>query len=513
MRTKNSLKNMYIGIFTQIIITLLGFISRKVLFDSLGDAYLGVNGVLTNILSMLSLVEGGIGTSIVYNLYKPLAENDEEKIIALVQLYKKLYSILCVLVFLLSLAVYPFLDVLMKDKESISNLTLVYFIFVARNMLSYLNAHKWSLINADQKGYILSRVNLIFNIVTTISKIVILKLTKNYVLFLMIDLIIFIIQNIYNGLIVNKRYCYIKTNKHYKIDLKVKENLVTNVKALFLHNVGKFCVFGTDNILISSFIGLKAAGKYSNYTMVIGQLSSLLNPILTSISASVGNLVATESEEKTYEVFEVTYFINFWIFSWCSIFLYNLLEPFIEWWMGKGLLLDKSTFIVILINFYLSGLRTSIGIFKDKAGIFKEDRYVPILEAIINLGSSIILVKYFGLVGIFIGTTISTICCPLWNQPRLVYKKLFKKPLSQYFKSYIVYAIVTIVIGVVTTLTCNMVQINNPFLSLIIKGIICVVVINCSYLIIFSKTKEMKYIYSIIIPIINKLKNKIVINV
>ena len=158
-------------------------------------------------------------------------------------------------------------------------------------------------------------------------------------------------------------------------------------------------------------------------------------------------------------------------------------------------------------------MRTSIGIFKDKAGIFKEDRYVPILEAIINLGSSIILVKYFGLVGIFIGTTISTICCPLWNQPRLVYKKLFKKPLSQYFKSYIVYAIVTIVIGVVTTLTCSMVQINNPFLSLIIKGIICVVVINCSYLIIFSKTKEMKYIYSIIIPIINKLKNKIVINV
>ena len=214
MRTKNSLKNMYIGIFTQIIITLLGFISRKVLFDSLGESYLGVNGVLTNILSMLSLVEGGIGTSIVYNLYKPLAEDDKEKTIALIQLYKKLYFILCILVFILSLAIYPFLGILMKDNEAISNLTLVYFIFVARNMISYLNAHKWSLINADQKGYVLSRINLVFNIVTTVAKIIVLKLTKDYVLFLVIDLIIFVIQNIYNGSIVNKRYSYIKTKEN-----------------------------------------------------------------------------------------------------------------------------------------------------------------------------------------------------------------------------------------------------------------------------------------------------------
>lgn len=510
MRTKNSLKNMYIGIFTQIVITLLGFISRKVLFDSLGEAYLGVNGVLTNVLSMLSLVEGGIGTSIVYNLYKPLAEDDKEKITALIQLYKKLYFILCILVFILSLAIYPFLGILMKDNESISNLTLVYFIFVARNMISYLNAHKWSLINADQKGYVLSRVNLIFNIVTTISKILVLKITKDYVLFLIIDLIIFVIQNIYNGSIVNKRYSYIKTKEKYKVDKEIKENLVTNVKALFLHNIGRFCIFGTDNILISSFIGLSAVGRYSNYTMVMNQLSALVNPILNSISASVGNLIATESEEKTYEVFKITYFINFWIFSWCSIFLYNLLEPFIDWWMGKGLLLDKFTFIVILINFYITGVRTSIGIFKEKAGIFKEDKYVPLIESVVNLISSVILVKYIGLVGIFIGTTISTICFPLWNQPRLVYKKLFKRSLNEYFKSYSIYALVTLIGAFITTFICNLLVSGNGFISLVFKGIICLIIHNIVIYLVFYKKDEFKYIMMLIKRILNTNIKKLI---
>ena len=511
MRTKNSLKNMYIGIATQIIITILGFVSRKVLFDSLGDSYLGVNGVLTNVLSMLSLVEGGIGVSIVYNLYKPLAEDDKEKIIALVQLYKRLYSILCVLVFLLSLAIYPFLGVLMKDNDTISHLTLVYFIFVARNIISYFNAHKWSLINADQKGYVLARVNLAFNIVTTISKIIVLLLTNNYVLFLIIDLIIYIIQNIYNGSIVNKRYPYVNTKVRYKVDSKIKENLITNVKALFFHNIGKFCVFSTDNLLISSFIGLKVAGRYSNYTMIMGQLSALVNPILGSINAGVGNLVATESKEKTYEVFKITYFINFWIFSWCCIFLYNLLEPFIEWWMEKGMLLDKFTFIVILINFYISGLRTSIGLFKDKAGIFKEDKYVPLIEALVNLVVSITLVKHLGLVGIFIGTTISTVCFPLWNQPRLVYKKLFKKPLYKYFKTYFIYALVTIITAIITTVSCNYFVSGSGFISMIFKGIICVIIPNILFVIIFYKSKEFYYVKSLIKNIIINFFGKFIL--
>ena len=498
MRVRNSIKNIYVSILSQIVITLLGFISRKVFINSLGAEYLGINGLLTNVLSMLSLVEGGIGTSIIFNLYKPLAEKDEKKIISLVQLYKKLYGVISVVVFCLSLMLYPFLDKLIKGGTNIKYLGLVYFIFVVKNSISYLNAHKWSLINADQKGYVLTTYNLIFNIITTISKIIILRVTNNYIIYLLIELLIFIIQNIWNGKIVNNYYPFIKSNRKYKLDLATKENIVENVKAIFLHNIGSYCVYGTDNLLISSLINLKAVGLYSNYTMIISQLSSLLTPILSGIGASVGNLIATESKEKSYDIFNTTFFINYWIYSTCSIFLLNLLEPFIDWWLGGGLLLDRITFIIILVNFYLSGMRTSINIFKSKAGIFTEDKYAPLIESVINLSLSLILAKYFGLIGIFLGTTISTITVPLWIQSKLVYNKIFNKSVFIYFRRYIIYAVITIFNGILVSLLCNLIQINIIIISLTIKGIICIIVPSMINLIIFKNSNEGKYIISLI---------------
>ena len=351
MRIKNSIKNIYYSLLIQVCMTLLGFISRRVFINNLDIEYLGVNGLLTNILSMLSLVEGGIGASIVYNMYKPLAEDDKPAIIALVQLYKKLYMVVAAVVFAISLLIYPFLGKIMKDSNNVAYITIIYFIFVGKNIVTYLNAHKWSLINADQKGYVLNKYNLRFNIATYIIKILVLQFTKNYVLYIIIEFIISLIQTMWNGSIVNKQYPYIKTDKKYTVEKAVKTNLVTNVKAIMLHNIGGYIVTGTDNILISALVNVKSVGLYSNYTMVMSQLASILTQVIGGIGASVGNLIATEDSDKSYSIFKVTHFINFWIFSFAVIFLYNLLEPFIDWWLGKGLLLDKMTFIVILLNY------------------------------------------------------------------------------------------------------------------------------------------------------------------
>ena len=509
MRVKNSIKNIYISIFTQLIITLLGFISRRVFISSLGSEYLGVNGLLTNVLSMLSLVEGGIGTSIVYNLYKPLAEDDKPRVVALIQLYKKTYAILAIIVFVLSMALYPFLGVLVKQSDGISYLAIVYFLFVFKNIVSYLNAHKWSLINADQKGYVLARYNLLFNVITTIAKIVVLATTQNYVLYLVIEVLIFLVQNIWNGKVVNERYPYIKVKEKFEVDKDTKETMKENVKAMFLHNVGGYCVFGTDNILISALVNLKTVGLYSYYTMVINQLKGLLTPIIDGIGASVGNLIATESKEKSYEIFNVVYLINFWIYGFCSIILFNLLEPFIDLWLGKGLLLDKFTFVIILLNFYISGLRSSIITFKTKSGIFTNDKYVPIIESVINLGASIILAKYYGLVGIFLGTTISTLAIPFWLQPKLVYNNVFNKSVVEYFYKYFKYLFITIFAGVVTTIFCNYVNINNILISLVIKGILGTVSINIIFLVAFFRTNEMKYIFTLLKDMLNGIYLKV----
>ncbi|OKL36567.1 lipopolysaccharide biosynthesis protein [Domibacillus mangrovi] len=495
MRIENSIKNISIGILSQIIIVILGFVSRKVFLDSLGVEYLGINGLLINVLSIMALVEAGIGISITYNLYKPLAENDQKKVIALVQLYRKMYRILAAITIVVSLGLYPFLEHLMKESESISNIALIYSLFVAKNVFSYLNAHKWSLINADQKGYVLVRMDLLFQVSTTVAKICILITTQNYILYLLIELLLYVIQNITNGVIVNKRYSYIKTKEKHSLDQDTKDNLVKNVKAMFLQNIGGFLVFGTDNILISSFIGIATVGLYSNYTMITQQVSSLVKPMLGGVGASVGNLIATEGSDKNYSIFKITYFVNFWLYSLCVIFLYNLLEPFINWWLGAGYLLDKISFILLLMNVYLLGMRTAIATFKNKAGLFVQDKYVPIFEGLINLIISLLLVKYFGLAGIFMGTIISTLSTVFWTQPVIVYKHVFKQSVWPYFKTYGMYAILTVLICFITTI-CNTLVVGENFISLVLKGFVCIIVPNSIYVILFFKTKEFQYIFN-----------------
>lgn len=510
MRTKESIKNISINMLSQIVIILLGFISRKVFINSLGSEYLGINGLMSNVLSLLGLVESGIGVSIVYNLYKPLAENDERKVISLIQLYKKTYIVLSIVVFTLSLVIYPIMLKVVKSSATTVYITIIYFIFVLRNIISYLYAHKWSLINADQKGYVLVKYNIVFNIVTLLARIAILSITQNYIAYLLIEIMILVFQNIFNGRVVDKRYPYIKTKEIIPVEKETKNNIIKNVRALFLHNIGGYCVNGTDNILISAFINLKTVGLYSNYTMIIGQLSNLISPILGGINASVGNLIATESEDKSHQVFKVAYLVNFWIYSISVIFLYNTLEPFLNWWIGEGYLIDRFTFIIVLLNFYITGMRASISTFKNKAGIFVQDKYVPLIESVINLGISIILVKYFGLVGIFLGTTISTLSIVFWNVPRLVYKYVFKYSLKEYFIKYFIYFILTIIVGGITTQVCNLLIEGTTFVILCIKGVICLIIPNIIYGLLFYRTKEFKYLVNAFRNVIpNHKKNSI----
>lgn len=505
MRTANSIKNISISLISQMIFILFGFVTRKIFLENLGTEYLGINGLLTNVIAMLGLAEMGIGGSITYSLYKPLAEKNEEKIIALVQLYKKLYVYIATVVLILSLGFYPFLGKLAKESISIKYMSLIYFIFVGRNIISYLYAYKWAIISADQKEYLLGRSILIFQIIVMILRIFILSVYKNYLLFLCVDFIFLIIQNIYNGKMVEKLYPYITTEKKYQIDEEIKDDIKKNVKALFLHSVGSYCVFGTDNLLISYFINVSTVGLYSNYTMLIAQINNLTFPIFGGLGASIGNMLASESQEKSYRIFKVVYFTNFFIYSLATIFLFNLVEPFISWWLGKQYILDSLTFFVIMFNFYIGGLGIAVRIFKGKAGIFTQDKYMPIIESFINLVASIILVKYYGLAGIFMGTTISSLLVVFWTAPYMIYKNLFTNyQMAEYFKKYFLYWLITIIVGTMTSRTIDLIFEGKTLISLIGMGITSIIFPGTIYLIIFFKTEELKYLYDIVKILLKK---------
>lgn len=510
MRVKNSILNISAGIGSQIIITALSFVSRTVFINSLGIEYLGINGLLTNILAMLTLAEAGIGTSIMYSLYKPVAENNQLKINVLMKFYRKAYMIIALIVLLLGLALMPFLGYFIKD-SSVENIYLIFSIFLLNTVLPYLYVHKNSFLNVCQKGYIVTGIFSVSAIVTTILKIGILTYTGDYILYLIIDSALTIFTTIILTIIVNKMYPFLRNKVAEKLDTQTKSDITKNVKAIILQNIGNYLVFGTDNILISSFVSVAAVGLYSNYNMLIEICRTFINQIFNNIYHSVGNLVANESVDKIYSVYKVYLFLNFWLYSLFTIVLLITIEPFIELWIGSEFVMSNSVMIVLMIIFYERGMRNSISTVKTTSGIFHEDRYAPLIQAAINLIISILLVKHVGIVGVFIGTLISALAVPFWTTPYLVYSKVFKKPVLNYFIKYGKYVVIGVSTYLLTSLASSYIVPDN-FLKLIFIGFISLIVPNLIYIGIFFKTDEFKYLLGVVRILIGKFKNRPTLN-
>lgn len=506
MRVKNSIFNIAAGVGNQLIITLLGFISRTVFINSLGIAYLGINGLFTNILSMLTLAEAGLGASIMYSLYKPVADNDQVKINTLMNFYRKAYLIIALVVLLLGLSIIPFLEYFIKG-SNFEDLYLIYGIFLINTVLPYLYVHKNTFLNVCQKGYIVTGIYSVSSILSTALKIGILHFTKNYILYLVIDSIITVITAIFLSITVNKMYPFLKESVSGKLDSVTKKGIIKNVKAIVLQNIGTYLVFGTDNIIISSFISVTAVGLYSNYNMLIEICRTFINQVFNNIYHSVGNLVANESIEKVYRIYRVYMFLNFWLYSFFTIALYIMIEPFIKLWLGAEFLMSEGVLVILVIIFYERGMRNAITTVKTTSGIFHEDRYAPLLQAAINLIVSVVLVQYIGIVGVFIGTLVSALAVPFWVTPYLVYKNVFYEPVRTYFLKYGYYLAVGIGAYLVTSFICNLILLGDV-LTLLLRGIVCLVIPNFIYVVVFHKTDEFKYLFGIISNITGGVRRK-----
>ncbi|MDR6878653.1 hypothetical protein [Bacillus sp. 3255] len=507
MRTKSSVINISVGVGNQLIITFLSFFSRTVFIHTLGVEYLGINGLFTNILAMLSLAEAGIGSSIIYNLYKPVADNDREKILMLMKLYKRAYLVIALIVAILGLSLMPFLNYFVTETK-VENIHLIYFIFLVNTVTPYLFQHKNSFLNVNQKGYIITGLFSISSIVSACLKIGILYTTRNYLLYLIIESLITITNSVILSVIVNKMYPFLKEKIAKKIDALTKSNLIKNVKAIVLQNVGSYLIFGTDNIIISYYVSVAAVGLYSNYYMLIEICRSFINQVFNNMYHSIGNLVAKESKDKIYRVYRVTMLLNFWLYSLFAIGIYVTIGPFITLWIGSEFLMDKLVLIVLVVTFYERGMRNSITTVKTTAGIFHEDRYVPLCQAVVNLIFSIVLVKSIGIAGVFIGTLVSAMLVPFWTTPYFVYKKVFHLSVARYFLSYFYYAIIGVGACLITSYLSSLFEGQN-IIMLGVKALVCLIVPNLIYIILFHRSDEFKYLLGILKGIISTLQQKI----
>lgn len=496
MRKKSSILNMitaYLGQFSAAIISL---VARLFFVRILGREYLGINGLFANVLTLLSLVELGVGPAIIYCLYKPIADEDHEKIKSLMALFQKVYVIIGVIILILGLSLTPFLSIFIKEMPNIPYLKLIYCLFVLNSSISYFFSYKKSLINADKYRYILPIYKYSIYLVTNVLQVIFLIVTKNYIVFLILQVISTLTENILVSRRADKMYPYLKDKNIKKLDTETSNSIMKNTKAMIGHKLGGIIVRSTDNILISKIIGLVAVGLYSNYLLIINALDAISNQVFNSITASAGNLCVSSDKEQSNKIFKAILFANFMIYIVFSTVLLTVFNPFIELWLGKDMLFNTSIVIVIVLNFYLTGMRKSVLLFRDAMGLYYEDRIKPFIESIINLVMSIILAYKYGVIGVFIGTTISTVTTCLWLEPWILYKYGFKKPVGPYFKTYFVYTLISFISVGLSYYLCSFITIIG-LLGILLKLLISLI-ISILFILLFRKTDEFNYIFSVL---------------
>lgn len=507
-RTSSSIKNLIFSLVGQAAGVGINFVARIVFLQILTAEYLGINGLFSNILSMLSLMELGVGSAMTFSLYKPLAENNKEKVKSLMLLYKKAYIIIGILILIIGVAITPLLPYFIDEMPNISeNINLIYILFVVNTSISYFYTYKRSLIISDQRRYIATAYRYGFYFFLNVAQIIVLYITRNYIWYLVTQIIFTFMENVTLSIKADKMYPYLKEKSAEKLEKADTDKIKKNVIAMIGHKIGGIVVNGTDNILLSKFVGIVEVGIYSNYYLIINALNIVLGQVFTAITASVGNLVATTEKEKVYDIFKKTFFLNFWLYGFSSICLLVLFNNFITIWLGNEYLFTMDIVLVLVINFYITGMRKAVLTFRDATGLYWEDRYKPFAESIINLVFSIILAKAFGTIGVFIGTFISTMTTCFWVEPYILYKYEFKLGISQYIKKYIIYTILTIIVGFITVILSNLISISG-ILGFIIKVIICIIVTNGMFFIVLHKTEEFKYFKELVVSIINKKYKK-----
>lgn len=504
-RTINVVRNMLVGTGSQIITIFLAFVTRTVFIQVLDVEYLGVNGLFTNILLILSFAELGIGNAITFNLYKPLAKGDNNQLSALMNLYATAYKTIGIVIALAGLAVIPFMDVIIKDPPKIpENLNLIYLLFLFNTVLSYFFVYKKSIITADQKNYIVVLYNQIFMVVQTIGQIAILLLTHNYIIFLVIQILCTFFNNFLTARKADKLYPFLNKNKEARVTVEERQKIFDNIRALFMYKMGTVALNGTGNIIMSAMIGVAAVGLCSNYLLIIGAINNILCQFLNAFTASVGNLNAIAEKERKREVFEQICLIAVWLYGFASIGLMLFTNDLIQVWIGRSYLLPTVVLFTMLLNFYISGVQYAPFTYRTTMGLFVEGRWSPVAATVLNIGFTIFFAHFIGLVGIFLAASLSRMLTMWWVDPTLTYLKGFGQSPARYFLKYWVYLVMVVINFAVTKSIIDFIHLDG-WSGLIVKAFCCVVITNLIFLMMFYKTKEFKSSKQLLTAMVVKL--------
>lgn len=498
MRTQNTVKNMMFSFVNIVLITLLNIAYRTVFIQELNLEYLGINAALTNILTLLSLAELGVAQAISFYLYKPLSHKDEGEVALWINLFKKIYMYVGLVILFVGFFLSFFIDKLIPvTLVSIGELRTLLILFLVSSSITYFLGYKRTLIIADQKNYEIVLPISISQFFEIVLKICILIYTKSMIATILVQIIIRLLENLYVNRYIEKKYKEVFSASQKPLSPEKLQSFKVKMKSLVFHKVGDVFVNGTDNIIISALVGVSILGIFSNYSMLIAMSTTIVLVIFNSITSSLGNLIA-EKSEKSEGVFNSIQMISFWIFGLISFLFFFLVQDFIILWIGEAYLLDNTSVLLLAINFFLLGVRVPLNVVKTAAGLFEKDRYAPLCQGALNLMISIYLCNLFGVNGVLLGTLLSICLVPLWTQPYVVYKALFDTSLLSYFSRLTLFSLWLIgtsaFIYYFFFYTLDYFNINNLYGLFILKFIFVFIFFNSFMLTFYFRKKEFNFV-------------------
>lgn len=492
-RTRNSLINSGANLGIKGLTIILSYAVRVVFIRMLGAQYAGISGLFTDILTLLSFAELGIGSAIIYALYKPIAENDQNKIAMLMRFYRNAYRVIALVILAAGLCLIPFLNYIVKGvPDIVEDIRLLYTLYIVNASVSYLFIYRATLLMANQREYITIKIKAVIMLIKTIVEIILLLVFKNFLVYLCFSISVNIIQNILISQKAKRSFPALEEKNARKLPDGDRKRIGADIRALMLFKITEALLNGTDSSIISAFLGTEVVGVVYNYNLIISQLYGFIFQIANAITASIGNLIATETKEHQYEVFRTLMFLTFWIYCFSSSCMWTLFTPFIELSFGKNYVLPDVVVALMILWFYLRGNISPVFSFRTSSGLFKQGKWRWIAMTLINITVSILLVKVIGLAGVVIGTIVSMLTTEFWYDPLLVFRKVFERPISEYIKSYALYFAITLICSIFTRWLCSWILCPSLFVTFLLKAILAVIIPNIILFILFSKTKEFR---------------------
>ena len=488
-RTKNASRNIAVGMVQKVYQILVPFAVRTVMIYILGMEYLGLNSLFTSILQVLNLAELGVGSAMVFSMYRPIAQDDHDVICALLNLYRRYYRVIGLVILAVGVLLTPAVPYLISGGVPAGmNVYVLYLLNLGATVLSYwLFAYKNSLLTAYQRTDVISKVTIIVNTFLLVAQIGVLLIWRDYYIYLLVTLFSQVLQNVLTAAAADRLFP--RYQPKGQLERAKVQQINRRVRDLVTSKIGEVIVNSADSIVISASLGLSVLAVYNSYYYILTSVVGFVMIVLNACMAGIGNSLVVESEEKNYGDFCKFTFILAWIVGFGSCCLLCLYQPFMTLWIGEEYLLPFGCVMCFVVYFYVRQINQLSILYKDAAGMWHEDRFRPLCTALTNLALNLLLVQKTGLYGVLLSTVLSVLLVGFPWVTRNLFAVVFKRTAGSYLKNLLYYGMVTLTICAATYGVCCLADFGAVG-DLVYRAAVCICLPNLLYLLIFRRRQE-----------------------